>query len=86
MAYKRKTTLTGAATQGVNLGNAKFAIQPDVAVYVVIGGSGDVADAANGILISGGGFFEDRTQGANTYVHVVPVAGSMNAKIFVDEA
>lgn len=83
MAYKLKTTLSGATSQSVDLSShTPFAIQPDVAVYVICDTSTGSATSANAIKVAADGFYEDTTGADSTYVHVVPVAGSMSAKVF----
>lgn len=81
--YKHKTTLTGSGSASYDAGAYEhIAIQPDVAVYVAIGTSGSIATAANGIKVAADGLLELRTSGTDTFIHVVPVSGSMNAKVF----
>lgn len=84
MAYKLKTTLTGTVSASVDLSSyTPFSVQPDVAVYVIVGPSTASATAANAIKVGADGLYEDVTgTDGNTYVHVIPVSGSMSTKVF----
>lgn len=85
MSLRHLGTLTGSTSVGIEVGNKRFAIQPDVAVFVRNGPPGDAATAANGIKVAADGFFEDAANFGNTWVFAVPVSGSMNVKVFVHD-
>lgn len=83
MALRYKDSVTGTTAQRYDVGpHNRFAIQPDVAVYVTVGGSSITATSSNGALVAAGGWYEDTTGNENTNVSVLPVAGTFTAKIF----
>ena len=83
MALKYVSTITTTTQTLVGDRGQRFAIQPDVAVYVAVGDSTITASATNGILVSAGGLYEDVIEDStNRYVSVKEVSGSFNAKLF----
>lgn len=82
MALKYVSTITTTTQTLVGERGQRFAIQPDVAVYVAVGNSSITASATNGILVSAGGLYEDTIEDAtNRYVSVYS-ASAFNAKLF----
>lgn len=83
MALKYVSTITTTTQTNVGSRGQRFAIQPDVAVYVACGPSTITASATNGVLVSAGGLYEDVIENdTDTYVSVKEVSGSFNAKLF----